>query len=793
MLQGIDAMPQPPVGNRESATVFVVPMVPPNLTGDLHLGHALMVSVQDALVRLHRQRGRPAVYVPGVDHAGLAMHALVVADREFRTDLPLTRRLRAWAAANRRTIRAQLRSLELACSWELETYTLSPRYVDLVQTTFRRLAREGLIRRGHRVLHWCPTCATTISDIETELRSVPTREIVLHARLDGSLLPVPLARPELLWGAVALAVPGLAGAVAELVQLPGRSLPVVSDARLGKEPVLLVPAHDPLHERIARDHHLPVREVLDQAGRSLLPEARGLTGDQLRDWTLAGLGLRSISGIRNAHHCGRCKSELLSRRSWQWFLHMRPLVEPVLDAVRAGSIEFTPAPVGDQVVDWLERADEWCLSRQVPWGQRIPAHRCRRCEGWALEPGRCTRCSGLLGRERDVLDTWFGCALWPLASGRWPARQLYPATVLSTGRDILFFWLVRSLVLCRYVSGTLPAGSCFVHGLVLDAAGRKMSKSVGNTVTVTEAVARHGADAVRAGVLSRCRGMRDLRFDELPFHRQQAIALTLESLAGFRRLPGAHLPDGLEHWALAEARELREPVAEALTRYRFGEAVRALDEYATRVLATLVEVRRRQADAEGAPWPAASPALLAEVAALFEPVMPRAATRLAAGVAAADSVVADSDRARAAGCIVEVLADLRRLRGAIGLSTRAPVRLAPAAGTLEVLGGERWPLHATRLPLELGPPAGDTIAWRVPGHDCAVLHLPAANASRAREEARRRLRRESRSRRLLAPRMREAGAGPGEVRAALESRMAAIEVRVAALRCNLDLCRAAEQ
>lgn len=768
-------------------------MVPPNLTGDLHLGHALMVSVQDALVRAHRQRGRRAVYVPGVDHAGLAMHALVVAKREFLADLPLPRRLQAWAATNRRAIRGQLRSLELACDWRLETYTLSPRYVDLVHETFRRLARDGHIRRGRRVLHWCPTCGTTISDLETQVRPVATREVVLHARVNGQLLPVPMVRPELVWGAVALAVPGLAGAEAELVQLPGRALPVISDARLGEEPVLLVPAHDPLHEDVARDHRLPVREVLDEADRSLLPEVPGLTSGELREWTVAGLRLPTVPAKRDARHCERCGSQLMARRSWQWFLRMQPLAEPVLGAVRTGKVAFTPAGIGEQVVDWLERADEWCLSRQVPWGQRIPAHRCPRCEGWALEPGRCPRCGAPLARERDVLDTWFGCALWPLASARWPVRDLYPVATLTTGKDILFFWLVRSLVLCQYVSGTPPAPSCFVHGLVLDPQGRKMSKSIGNTVTVSEAVARHGPDAVRAGVLSRCHGSRDLRLDEVPLLRQRAVVDTLDLLAGFRRLRRAGLPDALEHWALAEARALRAAVADALTQYRFGEAVRALDGYATRVLATLVDVRRRQAEADGAPPPAASTALLAEVAALFEPVMPQAAGRLAAGTAAGppEGVVADPDRARVAGCLVEVLADLGRLRGAVGLSTRAPVQLTPGAETLRVLAGERWPVHATRLRLELGGPAGDAVAWRVPGHDCALLHLPLACGGRLRQEARRRIRRESRSRRLLVPRLRQARAGPAEVRAVLEARMATIESRIGALRQNLDACRSA--
>src|SRR6266536_728629 len=217
-------------GTAVQSTPFVVPMVPPNLTGDLHLGHALMVSVQDALARVHRQMGRRAVYVPGVDHAGLAMHAIVLANREFRADLPLPRRLRAWAAANHRTIRSQLRSLELSCDWGLWTYTLSRRYVGLVHETFRRLARDGHLRRGHRVVNWCPTCGSTISDLETDLREVATQEVVLQARVAGRPVPVPLARPELVWGAVALALPGFAGGEAELIQLPGRRLPVVSDA-----------------------------------------------------------------------------------------------------------------------------------------------------------------------------------------------------------------------------------------------------------------------------------------------------------------------------------------------------------------------------------------------------------------------------------------------------------------------------------------------------------------------------------------------------------------------------------
>lgn len=771
-----------------SGTDFI-PMVPPNLTGDLHLGHALMVSVQDVIVRSRRRAGRQVAYVPGVDHAGLAMHALVVRNDDFEPGLPLPRRLRAWAAQNRRTIRSQLRALELSCNWRLETYTLSRPYVRLVHETFRALALDGHVYRRRSVQNWCPGCETTISDLETEWRPKAVDIAVLHCQLGQRLIPLQLVNPELIWGAVALVMPDGSQGEAELVELPERRLRVISDDRLASEPVLLIPAHDPLHEVVARDHQLEVRDVLDESGASLPPEARGMSREKLRAWTVSELGLRTLRVTKPTPQCRRCGAALVSRRSWQWFLRLQPLTRPVIEELVTGQIAFTPAGIQDQVMDWLRRADEWCVSRQIRWGQRIPAYRCSDCAGWSLGGGHCS-CGRRLVAETDVLDTWFGCALWPLAAGRWPDGGLYPAATLTTGRDILFFWLVRCLALCRYMTGVLPTASCFVHGLVLSDRGEKMSKSAGNTVTVTAAVGRYGADAVRAGLLAACRGARDIPLASLRFETQTRVSRLVAALAEFHVTRGT-LEDSLEHWALQRARRFRGQVAEATTQYRFSEAVQALDSFATSVLAPFLEARRRESHAAADP-PRVSPALLVEVAELFEPFMPVATHELSRRLRGKDGshVQVDEARAGAADRLLMVFAELRRLRGAVGLNTTAPVWVTLPEPESSLLARERWPVHAMPLHLALGRPAPAMLSWRVASDPSSFVHLPGVAAPRLMKEAIQRLRREARSRRFKQERLLAARAGGASAAAALENRIAAIDQRILILRENLDRCRA---
>src|SRR5579885_366169 len=493
---------------------FILPMVPPNLTGDLHLGHALMVSVQDCLIRFHQMRGEETVYIPGVDHAGIGMYALVRANTDFPPGHPIETRLTAWADHYRQAIPEQFRSLDLACDWKRQTYTMDPEYIELVYHVFRRLAEDGLIYRDYKVVHWCPNCQTSLSDMECDRITRDTTIAIMGVRIGKRTELVESSQPELLWAAAALAVsrpPEIESISNPFDEAP---LPVIHWERHGSKATFLIPAHNADHLAQARALGLPLKEALDGQGRSLVPKAYGISRQELRAWTITHLGLKTVRKPSDVLQCSRCQTELLARLSWQWFLRMRPLAQPIEAAIRNGNVHILPDDQKRQALDWLNRVEDWCISRQIPWGQRIPAHICTHCSGWTLaEQPTCSLCGSQQQHEQDVFDTWFSSALWPLAVANWPAEKGgYPASVLTTGKDILFFYLIRVYALNNYLTGTYPAPVSYIHGLVVDERGAKMSKSRGNSITLSKAVKQYGADTLRATLLSDCRGSYDVKF-----------------------------------------------------------------------------------------------------------------------------------------------------------------------------------------------------------------------------------------------------------------------------------------
>jgi len=770
---------------------FVVPMVPPNLTGDLHLGHALMLAVQDSLIRTHRQRGEPVAFLPGTDHAGIGMYTLVLADQEFRPELPLEERLHAWAELHRARLRRQMELLGLLCDWDRMTYTLDEHYQRLVREVFGRLAEEALVYREQRVVAWCPACRTTISDMETEPASRQRVIALVHLEAAGSTLVVETEAPELLWGVAALQLPDADGSRAAWA---GGSLATIADGRLGPGPELLVPGHDPSHLAVARDLDLEVREVLDGSGRSLLPEAPGLSREQLREWTIRRLGLPTAVRSVPIQQCGRCGEELFPRLSWQWFLRMRPLATPLVQALEDGEVELSPPGARSDALGWLDRVEDWCISRQIPWGQIIPARVCAGCGWWTTEDrDTCVKCRGPTAPEVDVFDTWFNCALWPLAVARWPngwgdGETLYPSSVLTTGKDILFFWLVRALALCRHVAGRLPATRCYLHGLVLDEHGRKMSKSWGNTVRIEDAVRRHGADVVRAVLLSRCRGAEDVTLADPVSGGQAATARMLDELASATQpSPDSEL-DALDHWCARAALSAGQELAGHVDRFSFARAVGVLTDFAQRRLRSYIDIRRKQAARGGREF--AHPSVTAAVAALVEPIMPVAAGRLLelSGSPTPD-VRVDEERAGATEALLRAVGELDALRGAIGLNTVRPVVLHLPDDIAKVLAAEPWVGQVSRFDLRLEGPTAGTVRWQLSDVPGAHLYMAEAYREVLRREGMRRLRKERERERRLVRRLRQAAAGESgaaeDAHERLERRRAARLERIAILHGNL--------
>jgi valyl-tRNA synthetase len=756
---------------------FGTPLVGPNVTGDLHLGHALMVFVEDSLVRFHRQQGREVHFIPGMDHAGIALYSVVRASPDYHPELPLRARLRAWATEYRDAIREQLRALDLACEWQRETYTLEPRYRRLVRAAFHRLAEAGLLYRERAVVHWCPGCRTTISDMECERGTAQRRVALLPVGLGTRRWVVEWPAPELLPGAVACRLPLEApeGATAVVPGLP-RPLAILP----GAAPRLVVPGHDPDDHALALRLGLPVVEVLDGAGRSLLPESAGFDREELRRSVLERWNLKSVMKQVEVSRCARCDEEVHGLLTWQWFLRMRPLLEPLMAAVRSGEVRFLPEHTEREAMDWMARAEDWCISRQIPWGHRIPARVCRRCAGWTTKRLRsCPECGGPLDVDRDVLDTWFSASLWPIGTAGWPDEgtmsRLYPWSVITSGRDLLFFWYIRLLAMDRFFTGAFPTPVCYSHGLVVSADGSKMTKSRGNTVTVSQALAVRHADALRMGLLAGCSGSRDVRLRDQPFHRATALR---DRLLDVERTALAGLPDadGLTDWCRSEVADARERVAAALERFAYSEAVDALAVVSDRVVGRWLRVRA----GGGGGSDGAERALVGELGGLFEPFMPDAGGRLQRlGRAAGPGP--DPSRVRAVDRFMAAVEELEQLRGAVGINTVEPVWLAMPDADRAVLAGERWLTTATRLRLVVdGAPNAGAVPWRSTRAPGAVLWLPAGRADRLRAEAIRRLRSEANELRRLRRRTSALADPP----AGLARRRADLAARAEALRAN---------
>ncbi|MGB3913244.1 MAG: valine--tRNA ligase [Thermacetogeniaceae bacterium] len=606
---------------------FCIVIPPPNVTGNLHLGHALNNTIQDVLIRWRRMQGFNTLWMPGTDHAGIATQARVEEQlaKEGLSKYDLGRekfleRVWAWKEQYGGEIIKQLKRLGASCDWERERFTMDEGCSRAVREVFKRLYEKGLIYKGKYIINWCPKCQTTISDIEVEHQDEESKLYYVNypAADGGDGITVATTRPETMMGDTGVAVhpddERYKHLIGKKVILPlmNREIPVVADEAVdpsfGTGAVKITPAHDPADFEMGLRHNLPEIFVIGKDG-VLTEEAgkyAGMTREEARsqvveDLSKLGLLVKVEDHSHAVGHCYRCNTTIEPLVSEQWFVRMKPLAEPAMQVVKDGRIRFVPERFTKIYLNWLENIRDWCISRQLWWGHRIPVWYCRDCGEMICavdEPQQCTKCgSDKLEQDPDVLDTWFSSALWPFSTMGWPEKTkeldfYYPTSVLVTGRDIIFFWVARMIFMGLEFMKDVPFHEVFIHGLILDALGRKMSKSLRNGIDPLEVIDKYGADTLRFTLLTGNTPGNDLRFywEKVEGIRNFANKVWNASRFAMMNLDDYQLQDAVDlqnreqleladRWILSRLNKTLEAVTDNLNNYELGEAARILNEF----------------------------------------------------------------------------------------------------------------------------------------------------------------------------------------------------------------------
>ena len=603
---------------------FSIVMPPPNVTGMLHMGHAMDNTMQDILTRYKRMQGYNTLWIPGTDHAGIATQAKVEAqikkegtDRYQLGREKFLERVWAWKEEYGNTITKQLRKLGSSCDWDRERFTMDEGCSKAVREAFVRLYKKGLIYQGDYIVNWCPHCHTTISDIEVDHIEQEGKLYHLRYPIENSeeYIQIATTRPETMLGDTAVAVhpederyQHLIGKFA-ILPVIGRKIPIIADEYVEREfgtgAVKITPSHDVNDFEVGKRHNLPEVVVIDKNGK-MNQNAGPYEGMDryecreklVKDFAESGVLVKIEDHTNSVGHCYRCNTVIEPLVSKQWFVKMKPLAEPAMQAAINGDVKFIPERFTKIYLGWLENIRDWCISRQLWWGHRIPVWYCQDCGEVICEttdPTVCPKCgSHNLQQDPDVLDTWFSSGLWPFSTMGWPEKTpemetFYPTSVLVTGRDIIFFWVARMLFDALEFTGEVPFKEVLIHGLVLDSQGRKMSKSLGNGVDPLQVIEEVGADSLRFMLITGNTPGNDLRYRNERLEAARNFANKLWNAARFSLMnledytaqstitPEYQVAD---KWIKSRFSAISREVTDLMDRYELGEAARIIYEFA---------------------------------------------------------------------------------------------------------------------------------------------------------------------------------------------------------------------
>ncbi len=604
---------------------FVIIMPPPNITGELHLGHALTATIEDILTRWHRMMGEPTLWLPGVDHAGIATQMVVEKElaKEGKTKTELGRekfleRVWQWANKYRHRILVQHQRLGASCDWDRERYTLDEGPCKAVRTAFVRLYEKGFIYKGERIINWCPRCATALSDLEVDHKELTANLYYVRYPLadeEGEFITVATTRPETILGDTAVAVNPddrrYKNMVGKKVILPAvkRVIPIITDEAVSLEfgtgAVKITPSHDPVDFEVAQRHNLELINILneDATMNSNAGPYEGLNRFKCREKLLADLDrdgflVKIEPYSHSVGHCHRCATVIEPLASKQWFVKMEPLAEPAIKAVTEGRIKIIPERFTKVYLNWMENIRDWCISRQLWWGHRIPVWYCRNCGEIIVsvaDPDKCSRCAlSEIEQDEDVLDTWFSSGLWPHSTLGWPDETedlayFYPTSVMETAYDILFFWVARMIMMGLTDTGEVPFHTVYLHGLIRDEKGDKMSKTRGNVLDPLEIIEKYGTDALRFAIIAGTSPGNDTKlgtdrleagrnFTNKLWNATRFVLRTIKEADGNFGSGNGEVPME-DRWIMSRMEAATAEVNKLMIDYQFGEAQRRLYEF----------------------------------------------------------------------------------------------------------------------------------------------------------------------------------------------------------------------